>query len=57
MTLYLALYVYLLIGCGFAIAAEESEPDKWKWWSLIAFVLVWPGAIAYAIGKMPIGRE
>jgi hypothetical protein len=57
MTLSLALYVYLLIGCGFAIAAEESEPDKWKWWSLIAFVLVWPGAIAYAIGKMPIGRK
>ena len=55
MTFSFAIYVYLLVGCGFAVAADESEPDKWKWWSLLLFVLVWPGAIAYAIGKMPVG--
>jgi len=57
MCLYLALYIYLLVGCGFAIAADEgvsnrNAPDKWKWWSLLLFVIVWPGAIAYAIGKI-----
>ena len=55
MTFSFAIYVYLLVGCGFAVATDESEPDKWKWWSLLLFVLVWPGAIAYAIGKMPVG--
>ena len=48
------LLVYLLVGLGFAMAAQESEPDKWKWWSLVLFVLLWPGAIAYAIGKIQL---
>lgn len=56
MSEYLLLYIYLLIGSGFAIAAEESEPDKWKWWGLVLFVILWPGAIAYALGKIKVQR-
>ena len=55
MSEYLLLYIYLTIGCGFAIAAEETD-SKWKWWGLLILALLWPGAVAYAIGKIKVQR-
>ena len=54
MTFWLLAYIYLLVGVGFCVAADESEPGKWKWWSLLAFVIAWPAAVAYAIGKIKV---
>jgi len=58
MSFFLILYIYLLIGTGFAIAAHESDlVHKWKWWELLTFIIIWPCVVAYAIGKMPVGKN
>ena len=54
MSLLLFSFIYLLIGAGFAIAADENKPDVWNSLCLVLLVLFWPGVIAHAIGKMKV---